>query len=156
MRFPLPRAFRHPEAGGGNDAQDATVGQVLLADFQNVVKDKQDALSIADAIIANKIIPFAGATMTMEAGSYLAGFGDVTITGYKDCAMFGPVIGTIPFIGYIFELEDGTDSAEFTKTLKDHANLRWNICTAAEETTVATSGNFVFFLMSPAQFESAQ
>ena len=113
-------------------------------------------ITFPNHVIANKIIPFAEATMTMEAGSYLAGFGDVTITGYKDCAMFGPVIGTIPFIGYIFELEDGTDSAEFTKTLKDNANLRWNICTAAEQTTVATSGNFVFFLMSPAQFESAQ
>jgi len=38
-------------------------------------------------------------------------------------------------------------------TLKDNANLRWNICTEAEELTVESEGNIVFFLMSPKNLE---
>ena len=62
-------------------------------------------------------------------------------------------MGTIPFVGYVFELEDGVDADAFMKTLTDNADPRWNICTEAEETTVGNKGDKVFFVMSPKVFE---
>ena len=88
----------------------------------------------------------------IEAG-LLMGFDNAEITGFQEGVMFGPMMGTIPFVGYIFELEDGADVDAFVKTLKDNANLRWNICTEAEELTVDSEDNTVFFLMSPKKFE---
>lgn len=70
--------------------------------------------------------------------------------------MFGPMIGTIPFIGYIFNLAEGTDVEAFKTMLSENADLRWNICTAAEELVIENEGNTVFFLMCPASFEQAE
>ena len=130
-----------------------TVGKVLLQAF----KSNQDgtALEVAERIITNKCIPFMGGAMEVEPG-LLTGFDNAEITGFKEGAMFSPMIGTIPFVGYIFEVEDGTDVDAFMETLKDNANLRWNICTEAEELTLGREGNKVFFLMSPMSFEEAE
>ena len=54
------------------------------------------------------------------------------------------MISTIPFLGYIFTLEEGADIDSFIKTLKSNADLNWNICTSAEEITVGNVGQFVF------------
>ena len=70
--------------------------------------------------------------------------------------MFGPMIGTIPFIGYVFTLAEGADVEAFKTLLTDNANLRWNICTAAEELVVESEGNTVFFLMCPTTFEQPE
>ena len=93
-----------------------------------------------------------GGATPVEPG-LLSGFDNTEIKGFKEGAMFGPMMGTIPFVGYIFVLEDGADVDAFKTTLKDSANLRWNICTEAEELTVDNEGNTVFFLMSPKAFE---
>ena len=60
------------------------------------------------------------------------------------------MIGSIPFVGYIFILEDGADVDTFAQNLLDNCNPRWNICVTADETFCEVSGNTVFFLMSPA------
>lgn len=127
-----------------------TVGEILLSDFKT--NPKGTAMEIAERIIGNEMIPFAGGANPIEPG-YLAGFDNVEITGFKEGAMFGPMMGTIPFVGYIFVLDDGADVDAFKTTLKDNANLRWNICTEAEELTVDSEGNTIFFLMSPKKFE---
>ena len=136
--------------GGGNAG---TVGETLLEDFRSDATGT--AQKIADRLIANKIIEFAGATMPVEPG-LLAGFDNAEITDFKEGVMFSPMMGTIPFVGYIFELEDGADVDAFKQNLEANANLRWNICTEAEELTVDSEGNKVFFLMSPKSFEEAQ
>ena len=133
-----------------DEKKPETVGEILYADFK---KDSEgSALEVAQRIIENEIIPFMGGTMPIEPG-LLSGFDNAEITGFKEGASFGPMMGTIPFIGYIFVLEDGADVESFKTTLKDNANLRWNICTEAEELTVENEGNTVFFLMSPEKFE---
>ena len=88
----------------------------------------------------------------IEAG-LLMGFDNAEITGFQEGVMFGPMMGTIPFVGYIFVLEDGADVDGFVQTLEDNANLRWNICTEAEEMVAEADGNHVFFLMCPKNFE---
>ena len=69
--------------------------------------------------------------------------------------MFAPVIGTIPFLGYLFRLEEGTDGAAFVDTLQSAGDLRWNICTQADEMVVHQEGDVVFFLMCPYTLEAA-
>ena len=128
-----------------------TVANTLMSDFKSIAKS-QNAESIANQLIANKIIPFMPAVMPVEEG-WLNGFGDAEITGFKEGAMFGPMIGTIPFIGYVFELKDETDVNQFISTLKSNANLRWNICTEADEMVVCSVDKKVFFVMCPKYFE---
>lgn len=138
----------------GNSGEEAkepeTVGEVLLADFK--VNAEGNAQEIVDAIMQNEILPFETAKMPVEPG-LLMGFDNAEITGFKEGVMFAPMMGTIPFVGYVFVLEEDTDVDAFTKTLEDNANLRWNVCTEAEELVVEAQENTVFFVMCPAQFE---
>ena len=93
-----------------------------------------------------------GGTNPIEEG-FLSGFDNTEIKGFSKGIMFGPMMGTIPFVGYVFELADGADVDAFVSTLKTNANPRWNICTEAEQTIVEKSGNKVFFLMCPKSLE---
>ena len=144
---PTPKATPTPKP----QEQAKTVGQKLLADFNQKAASYTGAEALANAVLANSIIPFPGATMPVEPG-FLSGFGNTEIKGFKEGAMFGPVIGSIPFVGYVFVLEDGTDVSSFISTLKANADLRWNICVEAEEMVVGSAGNKVFFVMCPKEF----
>ena len=134
-------------------ATEGTVGETLLAAFK--ANSTGTAEEIANAVISNPIIQFMGMATPINPTDFefLSGLGEAKIE-YEEGAMFGPMIGTIPFIGYIFKLAEGTDVEAFKTLLKDNANLRWNICTAAEELVVENEGNTVFFLMCPASFET--
>ena len=105
----------------------ATLGQALLQEFQ-------------------------GAVTPVEPG-LLMGFGNETIQGFSQGVMFAPVISTIPFVGYLFRLEEQTSGQDFVQTLRDAADPRWNICTEADETVVQQEGDIVFFLMCPQSME---
>jgi predicted small lipoprotein YifL len=138
-----------------NDAStsDGTIGETLSQDFMERIADNADisAEEMANALLENPVCTFAGATMTVEEG-FLNGFTE-EITGFQDAVMFSPMIGSIPFVGYIFALEEGADVAAFTATLESAADPNWNICTLADETIVEASGNTVFFLMCPYTFD---
>lgn len=127
-----------------------TVGNQLLSVFKSNANGS--ALDVANAIVEKGNLPFAAGAMEVTPG-FLAGFDNAEITGFKSGASFGPMIGSIAFIGYVFELEDGVSAKDFIKNLKDSANLRWNICVEAEEMVTGTAGNKVFFVMCPKQFE---
>ena len=129
-----------------------TVGNILLADFRAKAAS-MDVLSLAEALVSNSVMSniMAGA-MEVEPG-FLTGFDNNEITGFKSGAVFMPMIGTIPFVGYVFELENGADASSFISNLKSSANLRWNICTTADEMVSGSVGNKVFFVMCPASFE---
>lgn len=130
-----------------------TLGNTLRADFEAKAADGMLSTQIlADQLMKNPVIAFSPATMPVEAGM-LMGFGEAEITGFKEGTMFSPMIGSIPFIGYIFELEEGTDGEAFMQTLKDNADPRWNICVEAEEMVVNQVGNKVFFVMCPTSME---
>lgn len=137
----------------GGASKPATVGQTLLADFK--ADNSGTAQEIADRLIKNEIIQFMGAATPVEEG-LLSGFDNTEIKGFKEGAMFAPMMGSIAFVGYIFELPEGADADAFKTTLKDSANLRWNICVEAEELIVENEGNKVFFLMCPKSFEQPE
>lgn len=129
----------------------ASVAQTLSAEFKSIAGGSS-AQAIADKMLQNPVIQFQGGTVPVTPG-LLTGFGNAEITGFSEGVMFAPGIGTIPFIGYIFVVDEGTDVSAFMGTLKSNADPRWNICTQADETVVSNVGNKVFFVMSPKSFE---
>lgn len=131
-----------------------SVATTLVGDFKDKISANAEssAQELADGLLGNSVISFQGQTMPVEPG-LLNGFGNTEIKGFKEGVMFSPTIGSIPFVGYVFTLEDGEDVEAFKKNLKDNADPRWNVCTEADETVVESSGNTVFFLMSPKSFE---
>lgn len=142
------------QAGSGHNGEQSkdSPGQILLKEFTGQLEENAEmsAEAMADALIGHEIIPFAGATMQVEPG-YLNGF-QSEITGFTTGYTFGPMIGTIPFVGYIFELDEQADVDAFKQSLRDNADLRWNVCTQADELVCDSVGNKVFFVMSPAKF----
>lgn len=124
----------------------STMGQTLLADFK-ARANKGTVLEIAEGLLTNSVIQFMGGAMPVEEG-YLAGF-DNEITGFKSGATFAPMIGSIAFVGYVFELENEADVAGFISNLQKNANKRWNICVEADEMVTGSVGNKVFFVMCP-------
>lgn len=111
------------------------------------------AVNIANAGIA----PHSLGGMTLnslvtpndEGKLYLQGFGEYDFAGLdtQKSAIFLPMMGSTPFIGYIFELSDGIDAASFIKTLEENANLRWQICVSADQMVAGSIGNKVLFVM---------
>ena len=130
-----------------------TVGEKLLADFK--ADSTGTPQEIAERILSNEIIQFMSGATPVEEG-LLTGFDNAEIKGFKEGVMFGPMMSSIAFVGYIFELPDGADVEAFKTTLKDSANLRWNVCVEAEELIVENEGNKVFFLMCPKSFEEPE
>lgn len=141
-------------AGNDNAVAGETVGQSFYNLFVETVNANPDASAedIASTMMAAEWIPFAGATMPVEQG-LLNGFGNGEINGFEEGAMFAPMIGSIPFVGYVFTLADESTAEDFMATLLENADPRWNICTEADETVVEALGNKVFFLMCPTTFE---
>lgn len=133
--------------------EPTTVGEILLADFK--ADTTGTASEIAERLIGNEIIEFMGGAMPIEEG-LLSGFDNTEIKGFKEGAMFAPMMSAIAFVGYVFELNEGSDVEEFKATLKDNANMRWNICVEAEELIVENEGNKVFFIMCPKSFEQPE
>lgn len=129
-----------------------TPANALLAEFKNLMATSEDKSPefLANTLITNPIIPFMGGAMAVEEG-FLQGF-TVDITGFESGAVFMPMIGAIPFIGYVFELAEDADVDAFVQTLKDNADMRWLICAAAEETVCEAVDNTVFFCMAKTSF----
>lgn len=140
-----------PSAAPSETPAAESMGQALLKDFIDRVNAEPeiDAEALAKALMENPVIQFTGDAMPVEPG-LLTGFGNTEITGFAQGAMFAPMIGTIPFVGYIFVLDADADAEVFVQTLKDNADPRWNICTEADETIAEHVGNTVFFVMCPA------
>ena len=130
-----------------------TVGEYLLADFIDEADDKDETIQeIAEEVCDNDILPFEAVIMPVEPG-VLMGFDNAEIIGFKSGVTFAPMISTIPFVGYVFELDGSIGIDVFKETLEKNANLRWNICTEAEELIVESIGDKVFFLMCPKSFD---
>lgn len=133
-----------------------TVAQALVAEFKALAATETDAQAIADKLAASAAVAaISPAAMELELEeNYLSGFDNYEVNGFEKVIMVAPMMGTIPFVSYVFELAEGTDAAAFVQGLEDNANLRWNICTMADEMASAAEGNLVFFVMAPAAFEA--
>ena len=140
-----------PDTDASTETDAETDSEELLSDsvvnaFFEKAKDGMTAEEIANEMVKD------GETEgyvvdIMGADSYFMGFGNAEITGYAEAARFSPMIGTIPFMAYIFILDEGADSAAFIQMLLDNCNPRWNICTEADTIKAEQSGNAILFLM---------
>ncbi len=129
-----------------------TLGKTLLADFKTKATSGMSVQEIADGLLANPAIKFGGGAMPVEEG-LLSGFDNAEIKGFKSGVMFAPMIGSIPFVGYVFELGNAADAPSFIANLEKNANRRWNICVEADEMVTGSAGNKVFFVMCPTTLE---
>lgn len=132
----------------------ANLGDEVLAAFKefadaNPEATAQEAADSLSATLENYFTPMVAA---VEPG-LLNGFDNTEITGFEEGVVFSPMIGTIPFVGYVFTLAEDADMDAFVATLTESANMRWNVCTEADQMITETVGNKVFFLMCPNSFE---
>ncbi len=150
---PAEKPVEKPVEKPAEPAPDtSTLGKTLLADFKTKASSGMSAQEIADGLLTNPAIKFSGGAMPIEEG-LLSGFDNAEIKGFKSGVMFAPMIGSIAFVGYIFELENAADAPAFIANLEKNANRRWNICVEAEETVTGSVGNKVFFVMCPKSLE---
>ena len=132
---------------------EGTPVEALSAQTKNIIKNSNGNLSclqIADKLISeNSVIPadLSMATMEVSAG-YLNGF-DGEVSGFTEGAMFGPMVGSFPLVGFILKTDD---PASLTMDLSQKKNLNWNICTSADDYVSEIEGNFVIFIMGPNSF----
>ena len=144
-----------PANGITPDVAETSVGGQHWAAF---VAEKTANPDITAEELANKLVNleingFSGMATPMEAGGYLPGFDNFEGTGFETCVNFMPMIGSIPYVGYIFELAEDADVAAFIKTLEDNCNPRWNICVTADQTVIGSIDHTVFFLMCPETYD---
>lgn len=132
-----------------NEGVSNTVAGKLVSAFKEEIAKNTNIEEIANVLAQNEILAEQNmVTMPVEAG-YLDGF-DVEVTGFNSGIKFSPMIGSIPFVAYIFE----TDNAgRLGRLLEEHSMLNWNICTAADEMQCVIMDNYVFFVMAPNSFE---
>ncbi len=127
---------------GGCSKKADTVGATLQNAFKEDAKAGKSCEDIAYNLSENKVVDFSPIVMEVEEG-WLNGFTS-DITGFKKGYIVAPMIGSIPFVAYVFESDDPNALLE---SLKGAADPRWNICTEADETVYEVSGNLVFFAM---------
>lgn len=126
-----------------------TIASKLVQLFESEIKKDNNIENVATKIAESEIIVPQTQTFNVEEGDFLSGFA-TEIKGYKKVVGITPMISTIPFIAYVFEVDK---PEEFVKTLEENANLRWNICVEADEMKTSIVDNYVFFIMSPKTFE---
>lgn len=129
--------------------ENKTVANTLSETFEKEIKKQKDIEKVAQTLSESEVIVPAVQTFTISKGDYLSGFKE-EIRGFDKVVGIAPMIGTIPFIAYIFEVEN---PKEFAETLEENAQLNWNICTEADEMKTTIVDNYVFFVMSPTSFE---
>ena len=120
--------------------------KILLADNREITMTE-----LGEQLIETDAFPFPGIAKKVEEG-LLTGFTS-EIKGFRDGALFSPMIGSIPFIGYLFRLGENDSTEAFITELKNKSDLGWNVCTRAEEKVTGAFGQVVFFVMSPLSFD---
>ena len=130
------------------EVKNNTVATKLVAAFEEQIKTEKDIEKIANNISTNENIKIAVGVMDVEKG-LLDGF-DGEITEFLRAYAIKPMIGSQPFVAYIFETNNTTKLKEL---LEEKANKRWNICTEADDLEISVVDNYVFLVMSPTNFD---
>lgn len=137
-------------SGNADQNPIKTIGQRLADDFKALLNPEKmmGARAMADELLKGDYLTFDHATTDVQPGK-LKGFGDAEITGFKEGVMIEAKKEDVPFIAYIFTLDDNTDAETFMSMLKSKANSQWNSKVKADEMFTERSEKQVFFVMSP-------
>lgn len=128
---------------------DNSIATQLDMQFLSLIKKDNDLEKIANEISNNDIIETNVEVVKLDKDSYIPGF-KTEVKDFKSGYTVKPMIGSIPFVVYIFEVDN---AKEYSETLADNADKRWNICTEADDLKVSYYDNYVFLVMSPSSFE---
>lgn len=126
--------------------------QQLVDRFLDYMGSNADssAESIANHICGIDGFPLELSAVPVESG-YLAGLDE--FTQFADGAAFAPMIGSIPFMGYVFMLDADVNAGDVVDAIKAQANLAWNVCTEADVLLTSTyqdaERNAVLVIMAP-------
>lgn len=144
-------ATKDPSSG---ESTVKTIGQRLAEDFKALLDPEKvlGARAMADELLKGDYLTFDHATTDVQPGK-LKGFGDAEITGFKEGVMIEAKKDDVPFLAYVFTLEDGTDAEGFMSNLKSKADPNWNSKVKAEEMFTERSEKQVFFVMSPKSWD---
>lgn len=144
------------------EAPSVDYNQQLVDRFVDYMYDSNDgtALGIATHLCELENFPLflvpAAVTADDEGKYWLAGLGE--FDQFAEAAKFSPMIGSIPFVGYIFVLDQTQNTSAFINTLKGQANTRWNVCTEADlvitEAYSDTQKKVVMFMMCPENYDN--
>ena len=134
----------------GPKNNDNTLAVNLVQEFKKEITETKNIKKVAKKLAKSNFDMPDLEVSNVSNADYLTGFNE-KIQGYKKAYVIAPTISTIPFIAYIFESDKPN---ELANTLKEQANLRWNICTEADEMKVSVVDNYVFFVMSPNNFDN--
>ena len=129
--------------------EEKSVARTLTKQFKEEIKNEKDIEKVAASIAKNEVLEIEVDVAAMKKEDYISGF-QTEIKGFDKVVTIRPFIGTIPFLAYIFEVDD---AEAFAEKLKSNADLRWNICTEADDMEVAVVDHYVFFVMAPKSFE---
>ena len=81
-----------------------TLGSQLVNQFQKHAKEESDPMEIAQKIVSDDLAEISLDAESVEPG-WLNGF-DENVTGFTKGVMIAPVIGSIPYVSYVFETDD--------------------------------------------------
>ena len=82
--------------------EENTVAQTLGRQFESEIENERDIEKVTKKIAENEILEISVDASQVKSGDYLSGF-QKEIKDFKNAYVIRPMIGTIPFIAYIFE-----------------------------------------------------
>lgn len=127
----------------------------LVDDFKTMLDadNMMGGRALVNELLKSDRLSFESKVTDVQPGK-LTGFKG-EITGFKEGVMFAPTKSDLPFIGYVFTLEDETDVESFVSMLKKNADVEWNETAKADEMMAEGLGKMVFFVMSPKSIDKA-
>ena len=135
--------------------EEGTFGDILWQEFKTFAEANPEATAedAANIFGENEKVPFTMMLSPVDP-AYFPGFnGEYKPEGFAAGHMFAPMIGSIPFVGYVFQMEEGADIPAFMQALTENANPSWNICVTADQTLAGSVGSLVLFVMCPESVE---
>lgn len=133
-----------------NLESENTIGTILANNFEKEIIKSNDINLVLENLSKTKELDIMmDITKLEEDNKNLSGFSK-EITNYNEVYVMRPMIGTIPFISYVF-VSDNVNELE--KEIKDSYDLRWNVCTVADSMNMKIVDNYLFFVMSPDSFD---
>ena len=121
--------------------ETSSEGTKQLKVFEKASESESDIFKIGEAL--TKTDPELSLEMAEVEPGWLNGFSE-DVTGFTKGVVVAPIIGSIPYVAYVFESED---PEALLKELDEKHNMRWNICTEADEKVSAIKGNLVFYIL---------
>lgn len=149
----LPKAFDVHKVIEGEIAKKARDMVQIFLDYRKE-HPEAGALEIVDYLNAHQ--KFNDCFTGQVSEGKLTGLGGknnfdgterLELHGFTDGAVLSPMISPNTFLCYVFFVKDASEMSAFEETLKNQADLAWNVCVVANTVITQTDGTAVLFIM---------